>query len=556
MPAENMTVVAQWNINQYTITFDTAGGSEIAPITQNYDTNVTAPADPTRTGYTFAGWTPEIPTTMPAENITITANWTRNPYTIIFNKNAENATGTMEPQDAPHGETVDLIPNTFTRDLCEFNGWNTAPDGSGTAYADEASVTDLTAGDEIILYAQWKGYINYLPNAPDVEGTMGRQSASDNSDIMLLASNFSRANYGFAGWNTKPDYSGSFYGPQEDITVPAGTATNGLGLYAVWVESAGSFQDSAEVTSVCGSLVAAPTDGTADLRSVSALTDQRDNETYAIAKLSDGRCWMIENLRLESTADHNSDGSLAQGYGTSATYGNFAGLADAEIASRFRMVYYANSLYSNDGSNNTINIGAGDSPALRMPRYNNVNTSLDAANRPQNPTSNSAINGNTGATMYSYGNYYSWPAAVADVAAHSTNNQSISTTICPSGWRLPRAGDKSNEANNESWSLIVKGINGGVKPANYGNNATPHYTGSTEGTAASKATRAYPNNFVFSGMIDGTLNYYGKNGYYWTSTVMNSMSSYTMNIHMNAVYPGTISAYRYGGRSVRCIADF
>ena len=75
MPAENMTVTAQWEIDRYTITFDTAGGSEIAPITQDYGTHITAPADPTREGYTFTGWDTEIPKTMPAENITLKARW-------------------------------------------------------------------------------------------------------------------------------------------------------------------------------------------------------------------------------------------------------------------------------------------------------------------------------------------------------------------------------------------------------------------------------------------------------------------------------------------------
>jgi len=75
MPAENMTITAKWKVNSYTITFDTAGGSEIAPITQDYGTAIVAPADPTREGYTFIGWDMEIPTTMPAENITVTAQW-------------------------------------------------------------------------------------------------------------------------------------------------------------------------------------------------------------------------------------------------------------------------------------------------------------------------------------------------------------------------------------------------------------------------------------------------------------------------------------------------
>ena len=70
-----LTLYPVWNTNKYTITFDSNGGSEIAPITQDYGTAITAPADPTREGYTFTGWDMEIPTTMPAENITLKARW-------------------------------------------------------------------------------------------------------------------------------------------------------------------------------------------------------------------------------------------------------------------------------------------------------------------------------------------------------------------------------------------------------------------------------------------------------------------------------------------------
>ena len=72
---DNITLYAKWIANTYTVTFDTAGGTEIAPITQGYGTAITAPAAPTREGYTFIGWDKEIPTTMPAKNITITAKW-------------------------------------------------------------------------------------------------------------------------------------------------------------------------------------------------------------------------------------------------------------------------------------------------------------------------------------------------------------------------------------------------------------------------------------------------------------------------------------------------
>ena len=81
-----LTLYPVWNTNKYTITFDTNGGSEIAPITQDYGTVITAPADPTREGYTFTGWDIEIPETMPAENITITAQW----------KDSEKPTGEMK----------------------------------------------------------------------------------------------------------------------------------------------------------------------------------------------------------------------------------------------------------------------------------------------------------------------------------------------------------------------------------------------------------------------------------------------------------------------------
>lgn len=80
----DLTLTAKWQINRYTITFDTAGGSEVPSITQDYGTAITAPANPTKTGYTFAGWDKTIPSTMPAENITLTARWTENRVIVII----------------------------------------------------------------------------------------------------------------------------------------------------------------------------------------------------------------------------------------------------------------------------------------------------------------------------------------------------------------------------------------------------------------------------------------------------------------------------------------
>lgn len=81
---EKLTLTAKWQINRYTITFDTAGGSEVPSITQDYGTAITAPANPTKTGYTFAGWDKTIPSTMPAGDMTITARWTENRVIVII----------------------------------------------------------------------------------------------------------------------------------------------------------------------------------------------------------------------------------------------------------------------------------------------------------------------------------------------------------------------------------------------------------------------------------------------------------------------------------------
>ena len=139
VPAENITITAQWKINQYTITFDTAGGSEIAPITQNYGTAITAPANPTREGYTFMGWDKEIPQTMPAENITITAQWKINQYTITF----DTAGGSEVAPITQDYNTQITAPANPTREGYAFNGW-------------DKEIPQTMPAENITITAQWK----------------------------------------------------------------------------------------------------------------------------------------------------------------------------------------------------------------------------------------------------------------------------------------------------------------------------------------------------------------------------------------------------------------
>ena len=162
MPAENMTITAKWKVNQYTITFDSNDGSEIAPITQDYGTAITAPADPTREGYTFIGWDKAIPATMPAENMIITANWKVNQYTITFDSNGGSE---IAPITQDYGTAI-TAPANPTREGYTFIGWDKAI--PATMPAEDLTITAqwrdiaVPTGEIKIAENGWKSFLNTI----------------------------------------------------------------------------------------------------------------------------------------------------------------------------------------------------------------------------------------------------------------------------------------------------------------------------------------------------------------------------------------------------------
>ena len=199
MPAENITVKAQWETNQYTITFDTNGGSEIAPITQDYGTEITAPDNPTRKGYTFKGWDKEIPETMPAENITVKAQWGINQYTITFDTNGGSE---IAPITQDYGTKI-TAPDKPTRKGYTFKGW-------------DKEIPETMPADNITVKAQWE--INQYTITFDTNG--GSEIAPITQDYgteITAPDNPTRKGYTFKGWDKEiPETM-----PAENITITA-----------------------------------------------------------------------------------------------------------------------------------------------------------------------------------------------------------------------------------------------------------------------------------------------------------------------------------------------
>jgi|GEM_PF-6199027 len=198
MGDDDVVVTVTYTVNQYTITFDSNGGTAVAPITQDYNTAVSAPASPTRDGYAFSEWQKAGVayqfTTMPAENITLVAAWNTVPYTITY----ELSGGTNSPSNPA---SYDIETPTFqladaTRTGYDFGGW----------YSDSgctSAVTQVTVGstDDMILYAKW------VPQSYDLvldsTGTDGSAGVTFDSAVISDLVDASVTGYNVIGYNTE-----------------------------------------------------------------------------------------------------------------------------------------------------------------------------------------------------------------------------------------------------------------------------------------------------------------------------------------------------------------
>ena len=376
----------------------------------------------------------------------------------------------------PH--EVACAPNT----ICYSANTNDALGSMGAQTISEADKKDwssCTGGTDYSTYCR-----NSFGGLKDIESL----PTYDYYMKTLYAPNYSRRGYGFAGWNDKYDYSGNNYGPNETININDEIAHEGLTLYAVWVEPQGYFQN----WRGCSSLAR---------NQVISLTDNRDGQTYAVAKLADDNCWMTENLRLDNSAilsplnTNNPALPLINGY-------------DDE-----------NPIVSNHLSATSSNWCSSGVNCVNQTMLNTDNTTLYQDNSTSNQSGN----------IYNYGNYYNWYSATAGNGTYSISSGDVLGDICPIGWKLPSTGESTADYN-------VLGATIGVSDQ-----------------VLSLGFRAYPLNYVYSTYTNSyeVTNVRGTSGNYASSSVNNRVV-YGLFINRGSVNLSW-SDGKTGDWSVRCL---
>ncbi|MDO4741831.1 MAG: FISUMP domain-containing protein [Candidatus Saccharibacteria bacterium] len=380
------------------------------------------------------------------------------------------------------------------------------------------------------------GVICYDSNGADGANTVADQAVNSNSEATLMPANFKKAGYGFAGWNTAADGSGTSYGPMETISV-GDVSTEGMTLYANWVPVSTTYTMQTFTAAACQAMPQASYDSNADKvvaqsGSVIALEDTRDGNIYTVARLADGNCWMAENLRFVDNTVTLSNAN------TDAPASGFS------LPSSLPVANWCN-------TNDTSCVFA---------------ASINATNISDTVTNLTTASSN----ILSYGAYYNFYAAVAGnvTDTDTTKNVSMVGSVCPANWRLPIGGaypnttittggvtgaeTGDNTANSDFYALVKATLGGNTEPdaVDVNNAAMTYYSG------AGSQMLSYPNNFVLSGKIGGaTFSGLGTGAYYWTSTINSANNAYGLSIEGSSVYPGTGIETENGGLNVRCLIE-
>ena len=253
MPVGNVTLYAVWTINNYTLTYDgnsSDGGTAPTGGSKTYSSSITVEANTfTKSDHVFYDWNtqpdgsgttylPGAIFSMGAQNTTLYAIWTENDYTVTYDGNGNTAGTVPVDGEYPHNTTATASVNSgnLVKTGYTFAGWNTAANGSGTAYAPGATFT--VGSTDVTLYAVWtiNGYtVSYDGNGGN--GNIPANATSHNYAVAITVlgnvgtTPLTKVGYTFAGWNTAADGTGTGYSAGNTFSMPANNVT----LYAMWI---------------------------------------------------------------------------------------------------------------------------------------------------------------------------------------------------------------------------------------------------------------------------------------------------------------------------------
>ncbi|MBR3319798.1 InlB B-repeat-containing protein [Candidatus Saccharibacteria bacterium] len=523
---EDDAISSEFDANEYGFSTDTTINSSTTyhPVTESTVIKETNSATTTAQAGTFqltigAKAGSNTPAGTYSRTFTLTASANDASYSISYNANAGSDTVGNFPsanEGTVSGTTLYLSSKTPTRSGYVFLHWNTSDDDSGTSYNVQGTINlEPTTANPITLYAIWEILcpgICYNGNNDDGTGTMPDQTVSNlSSSQTLIASNFSRAGYGFAGWSEDEDAythltdnnqsnDPTIYGPNETITMPG----HALNLYAVWVPAEKDGNNSPVYLQNwlgCASM----NDG-----DLTALTDSRDNSVYAVAKIEKNvgetneysRCWLIESLRLDvATANITSENT------------NHPTITFLQEASALQSVSWDTCPDYSFACLDQISYSLG-----------NINRNNTASHNADNQTS----------SWYSYGGMYNWYTATAGNGAFSTGSADVTSgSLCPASWNLPTGYDATGDFGKLDIALGGTG-------------------GNQYSSVASNRWRAYPFNHLLSGFYyeSSALNR-GHSGYYWSSSSFAFEAAWSTDFIESISNPGTGYRYKNDGLAIR-----
>ena len=385
--AMEVTLTAQWTPVTYTISYTLNGGSATNPTSYNIETNTITLNNPTRNGYTFAGWTGSNGTTKQTTvtipkgstgNKSYTANWTPVNYTISYTMNGGACSS--------YTNNYTIETNTFslctpTRNGYTFAGWTGS---NGSTKQTSVSIPKGSTGN--------KSYTaNWTPVTYTISYNLNSGSASNPTSYTIESNaitlnNPTRGSYTFTGWSGT-GLSGS---ANKSVTIPKGSTGN-RSYTANWqasnISSISTMQ--AMTSSICSATAVGASKN---------LTDTRDNNVYTVRKLNDGKCWMVNNLKIINKTISSNDSNLPSGVTWTIPTSNLEAFTGA---------YNINAVYTESGEV-----------------------------------------------------YYSFFTATAGWGMESVTSGNSPRDICPKGWRLPTGGPSGEFQalyNNYSSLALMQG---------------------------------------------------------------------------------------------------